>query len=125
MPLRSIPVLLPTEMGASPNINGVDLKIIETTKTSTFHKESLESKVQETRELISSVRRLPRKLLRPGSTRTALFEHVALPDALLEDYYTQVEDHPHTHIHTPLMMSTLTPACVLHLEGGVDPAREG
>lgn len=101
VPLRSIPVLLPTERGeSSSNINGVDLKRIETTKTSTFHKESLESKFQETREVISSVRRLPSQLLRHGSTRAALLEHVALPDAFLEDYYTQVEDHPHTHIHT-------------------------
>lgn len=99
VPLQSVPVMLTTEMGASPNIGGVDSKMIETYETSTFYKESMESKFQETREVFNSVRGLPGNFLRPGGTlgTLALLEHVALSDTLLKGYYAQVQYSPHKH----------------------------
>lgn len=74
-------------------------KIIE---TSTFYKESMESKFQETQEFFNGVHRFSSKSLRHGQrlgrvemlgiqSSTALLEHMALPDAFLRDYYTQVK----------------------------------
>lgn len=110
--------MLTTEMGASPNIGGVESKMIETYETSTFYKESMESKFQETQEVFNSVRGLPGNFLRPGGTlgTLALLEHVALSDALLKGYYAQVQYSPHKHhclMWTQASSETLTPECAL------------
>lgn len=94
--------MLTTEMGSAPPFKMVPSKIIETYETSTFHKESMESKFQETREIFNSVHGFSNKSLRQGNalsrtqvldiqSTTALFEDMALADAFLKDYYTQVQ----------------------------------
>lgn len=102
VPLKNIPVMLTTEMGMAPHFKINPFKINETYKTSTFYKDSMESKSMETQELFNRIHRLSDKSLRHanslGGTRmldiqstTALFEDMALPDAFLKDYYTQVQ----------------------------------
>ncbi|TWW57293.1 Desmoglein-2 Cadherin family member 5 HDGC [Takifugu flavidus] len=97
VPLKSIPVMT-TEMGSAANFKTVPSKIIETYETSTFHKESMESKFQETQEIFNSVLGFSDQSLLQGNilsrtqvlgTTTTLFEDIALSDAFLKDYYTQ------------------------------------
>lgn len=89
-----------TEMGSAANFKTVPSKIIETYETSTFHKESMESKFQETQEIFNSVLGFSDQSLLQGNilsrtqvlgTTTTLFEDIALSDAFLKDYYTQVQ----------------------------------
>lgn len=88
-----------TDTGAAANFKMVPSKIIETYETSTFHKESMESKFQETQEIFNSVFGFSDQSLLQGNmlgrtqvlgTTTTLFEDIALSDAFLKDYYTQV-----------------------------------
>lgn len=88
--------MLPAVMGTSPNLQEVDSKITETYEMAMFYKESMESNFQETREMLNRFRGSG-SVLRPGDTRTVVFEQLALSDAFLQGYYTQVRQQPHTH----------------------------
>lgn len=79
--------------------------MVETYEISTFCRESVKSKFQETREIFNGVHGFPNKSLGQGGTlsRTqqlgvqstaALLEGIALSDAFLKDYYTQVRHCP-------------------------------
>lgn len=105
VPLKGLPVLLPPEMGSAPIFKIVPNKMIETYETSTFYKESTKSTFQESQEIFNRVHRFPNKSLGQGSTLSraqlldiqstaALFEGIALSDAFLRDYYTQVQYCP-------------------------------
>lgn len=89
-----------TEMGSAANFKMVPSKKIETYETSTFHKELMESKFQKTQEIFNSVLGFSDQSLLQGNivgrtqvlgTTTTLFEDIALSDAFLKDYYTQVQ----------------------------------
>lgn len=99
IPLKSIPVMT-TEMGSAANFKTVASKIIETYETSTFHKESMESKFQETQEIFNSVLGFSDQSILQGNmlsrtqvlgTTRTIFEDIALSDAFLKGYYTQVQ----------------------------------
>lgn len=99
VPLKNIPVMT-TEMGSAANFKTVPSKINERYETSTFHKESMESKFQETQQIFNNVLGFSDQSLLQGNmlgriqvlgTTTTLFEDIALVDAFLKDYYTQVQ----------------------------------
>lgn len=94
--------MLTAEMGTAGHSKMAPSKIVETYETSTFHKESMESRFQETQEIFNGVHGFSSKALRHShrlgraeklgiQSSTALLEHIALPDAFLRDYYTQVQ----------------------------------
>ncbi|KAK2908364.1 hypothetical protein Q8A73_009437 [Channa argus] len=108
MPLQSIPMMLGMqkkyEAAQAITLNSISSKITETHQTTTFYNESVQ-KYQETRQSFKEVddaHRFSRESFNHGNcsatfsrqtlgiqNTTAFYEDIALPVALLEDYYSQ------------------------------------
>lgn len=106
MPLQTIPIMLrnqkKTEMAPAPNFNTIPSKTTGTHQTTTVYNESMNKfrKTSQTFTEFDSNYRFSRESSKFGnafSRRTLgiqskidLYKDIALPDAFLNEYYTQV-----------------------------------